>query len=166
MDDGKIVSRDLAALRGLQGELNKFMKEQLHIQLHPKKCHITHYSKGIKFVGFVVKPGRKYISNRILGHFYDTIHHYNQIAENGDAEKFIDKFAASINSYWGMMVHANSYSRRMKSAKQISPIWFKYIYITARCTKVVIRPKYKAKNRIRRKVKSQYYAQLLTPEMF
>ena len=166
MDDGKIVSRDLAALRGLQGELNKFMKEQLHIQLHPKKCHITHYSKGIKFVGFVVKPGRKYISNRILGHFYDTIHHYNQIAENGDAEKFIDKFAASINSYWGMMVHANSYSRRMKSAKQISPIWFKYIYITARCTKVVIRPKYKAKNRIRRKVKSQYYTQLLTPEMF
>lgn len=166
MDDGKVVSDDLERLVELRKSMDKFLQEQLRLQLHPKKIRIDHYSKGIKFVGYVLKPGRRYTTNRIIGHLYDTIYHYNRIAEQGDAEQLAERFVASINSYWGIMRHSNSYRRRVKSAGWISPLWFKYVYVAAGYEKLVLRQCYKPQNKARQMLKTRAHAGFFTPEMF
>ncbi len=166
MDDGKVVSNNLKQLTELRKELDKFLQEQLRLKLHPKKVRIDHYSKGIKFVGYVLKPGRKYTTNRIFGHLYDLIHRYNCIAEQGDAERYAENFVSSINSYWGIMRHSNSYRRRVKSARWILPLWFKYVYIAARYEKLVLRPCYKPKFKARKMLKKRADGAFFTPEMF
>ena len=35
----------------------------------PRKMYLQHYSKGIPYIGGMVKPGRTYISNRTVGYF-------------------------------------------------------------------------------------------------
>ncbi len=166
MDDGRIVSHDLKGLQKLKDEIDKFLKEQLRLRLHPRKVHIDHYSKGVKFVGAVIKPGRIYTSNRIIGHLYDTIYRYNQIVERGYGEQYAEKFVASLNSYWGIMRHADSYKRRAKSASWISPKWYKYIYIAAGHHKVVLRSRYKPNNKARKMIKQRAHGAFFTPEMF
>lgn len=166
MDDGKVVSDDLERLVELRKEMDKFLQEQLRLELHPKKVRIDHYSKGVKFVGYVLKPGRRYTTNRIIGHLYDTIHRYNRIAEQGDAERYAENFVSSINSYWGIMRHSNSYRRRVKSAGWISPLWFKYVYIAAGYEKLVLRPCYKPRYKARQMLKTRTDGKFFTPEMF
>jgi len=41
--------------------------------LHPKKIYLQHYTKGVKFLGVVVKPYRIYIGNQTKGTFYKKI---------------------------------------------------------------------------------------------
>ena len=166
MDDIRIVGDDLDALKQLRWDIEEFLRDQLHLRLHPKKVQVLHYSKGIPFVGHIVKPGRTYISNRIFGHLYDTIAKYNRIAQQGGAERYAEKFVASMNSYWGMMRHTNSYGRRMKSYKLIDPIWYKYVYVTAQCTKMVLRNRYKPKHNALKRIKQKDYGRIFTPEMF
>lgn len=35
----------------------------------PRKMYLQHYSKGIPYIGGMMKPGRTYISNRTVGYF-------------------------------------------------------------------------------------------------
>lgn len=51
------------------------------LRLHPRKIYLQHFSKGVKFIGAVVKPGREYIGNRTKGNLYAKIHYYNKEAE-------------------------------------------------------------------------------------
>lgn len=166
MDDGKVVSNDLQRLMELRDEMGVFLHEQLRLELHPRKVHIDHCLKGVPFVGHILKPGRKYVTNRILGHLYNTIRRYNAIADAGQAELYAERFAASINSYWGLMRHCNSYRRRVKSTQWIAKEWFRYVYIAAGYTKLVVRYRYKTKYKARKLLKTRTYDAFLTPEMF
>lgn len=112
-------------------EVRDYLQEQLLTELHPNKIYVQHYSKGVKFVGAVIKPGRVYVSNRTLGHFYNRINEYNNLAKQGLQADFVEKFVQSINSYLGLMRHYNTYKIRRKIAeKHILPLWSEYIYFT------------------------------------
>jgi RNA-directed DNA polymerase len=50
--------------------------------LHPDKIYLQRYSKGVKYLGAVIKPHKNYIANRTKGNFYNAIEKQNQIARD------------------------------------------------------------------------------------
>ena len=64
VDDFVIVHEDKDFLIDVQDKLRSFLQAKLMLRLHPRKIYLQHFSKGVKFIGAVVKPGREYIGNR------------------------------------------------------------------------------------------------------
>lgn len=121
------------------------------LALHPRKMYLQHYSKGVPYVGGVVKPGRMYISNRTIGYFYDTLARYNRLAqEPGYVETHGEEFVASVNSYLGQMKHFASYNIRKKLllGGGIAPLWWKAIYASGHLDKIMLKKRYTARARI------------------
>ncbi|MBI5218133.1 MAG: hypothetical protein HY958_04305 [Bacteroidia bacterium] len=63
------------------------MKEKLHLELHPNKIYLQHFTKGVKFLGAVIKPFRIYIADRTKGNFYKEIEVQNKIARDHKPKK-------------------------------------------------------------------------------
>ncbi|WP_455665066.1 RNA-directed DNA polymerase [Phocaeicola sp.] len=123
------------------------------LTLHPRKMYLQHYSKGIPYIGGVVKPGRKYISNRTVGYFQDTLEYYNRLAqEPGYVETHGEEFVSSVNSYLGQMKHFATYNLRKKLllGGGIAPGWWKVIYASGHLEKIVLKKRYTARTRMQR----------------
>lgn len=112
----------------------------LNVKLHPNKVYIQHYSKGVKFIGGVIKFNRRYIAKSTMYNFRECISELNEIE---DKESSIMQASQRINSYLGFCRQYLTYGLRISILKELSPEWRKYIYITGRSEKMVIRNKYK-----------------------
>ena len=73
VDDFILVHRDKAYLKSLIPLIRHWLQDQLQLSLHPRKIYLQHYSKGVQFLGAVIKPNRIYIAKRTSGNFYDAI---------------------------------------------------------------------------------------------
>ena len=74
--------------------------------MHPKKIYLQHYSKGVQFLGTVIKPNRIYIANRTKGNFYNAIMNQNAIVQSTKPSPVEQKqFLSFMNSYLGIMKH-------------------------------------------------------------
>ena len=163
VDDCFFVVPTLEFARKLIPKMRTWLHEQLRITMHPKKIYIQHYSKGVQWVGAVVKPGRTYISNRTVGSLYNAIHRYNKIAEDGFAEQFAEKFVATMNSYFGLMRHFQSYNLRRKVSKLIAYEWWTYVYIEGHFYKFVLKNEYKPRKIIYKQIKKGNAKKYFTP---
>ena len=115
-DDFVIMTKDKDQLLRLIPQIDQYLDEQLRMSLHPDKRYIQHYTKGVKMVGAVIKPGRIYIANRTIGKFYDKIRYYNSLADDGLQAQYVERFVQTINSYFGMMIHYSTYNIRKTMA--------------------------------------------------
>jgi hypothetical protein len=145
--------------------LNDYLKEQLLLELHPKKIYIQHYSKGVLFVGAFILPNRIYISNRVVGNIYDAVSKYNKIAKEGFCEAHIETFVATMNSYYGLMRHFNTYNLRRKIGKIIAPEWWQYIYVEGHWEVFVIKSEYNFKKQVKKQIRKGNAKKYLTPEI-
>lgn len=128
-DDFVIVTNEKDRLLNLIPQMECYIQEQLLMKLHPNKRYIQHFSKGVKIVGAVIKPGRIYIANRTRANFVEKVHFYNKMADNGEQGKYVEKFVQTINSYLGMMVHYKTYNIRKRICNDmILPKWAGYLY--------------------------------------
>jgi len=158
VDDFVIVHKDKQFLIDIQVKLRNFMAEELDLMLHPKKVYLQHYTKGVKFIGAVIKPHREYIANRTKGNLYEKIDSYNnQIANDYKGMKNnLDEVVSSVNSYLGFMIHYKSFNIRKKMLEQKwSPLWKKYIMVSPDMDKLEIKKKYKKNIRQVTKLKAQ-----------
>jgi len=73
VDDFYIVSSDISYLLSIIPRIEKFLKEELHLDINKGKTKITDYRKGIEFLGTFVKPYRNYVSNECLRRMKKTI---------------------------------------------------------------------------------------------
>lgn len=156
VDDFVIVHPDKEFLLKIQNKLSSFMHENLHMCLHPKKIYLQHYSKGVKFIGSVIKPGRAYIGNRTKGNLYQKMHEFNRLAETDpNYQEQAEHFVSSINSYLGFMVHYSSYKIRHKMIwNNISAKWWELIYTYADAKKLVLKKEYATNTKYLQKVKT------------
>lgn len=60
VDDFIIVHNDKEYLKSLIPKIRDYLKSKLKLELHPKKIYLQHYSRGVKFLGAVIKPRRIY----------------------------------------------------------------------------------------------------------
>lgn len=145
--------------------LNSYLKEQLLLELHPKKIYIQHFSKGVLFVGAFILPNRIYISNRVVGNIYDVVSKYNKIAKEGFCEAHIETFVATMNSYYGLMRHFNTYNLRRKIGKLIDPEWWQYIYVEGHWEVFVIKSEFNFKKQLKKQIRKGNAKKYLTPEI-
>ena len=137
VDDMALVHPSPQHLLGVRHSIISYLSD-LNLKLHPKKMYLQHYSKGVMFVGGMIKPGRKYISNRTVARLFAKIHYYNQrlaLPEPlTDAESA--GMMASMNSYLGMMRHYNADRLFRRMLYRIERPWYRYCYISKRGRRV------------------------------
>ena len=158
VDDFVIVHEDKDFLLDVQAKLRSFLQAKLMLRLHPRKIYLQHFSKGVKFIGAVVKPGREYIGNRTKGNLYAKIHYYNKEAGKNPrkAKKLLPDLLASVNSYLGFMIHYKTYKiRRRLLEKELSPVWRKFVIIDENMRKLTLKEKYKPAVVKRGKIRSR-----------
>jgi hypothetical protein len=138
VDDIYLISQDkgklLSAVPMIRAEL-----ALIGLELNEKKFYLQHYSKGVKFTGAVVKPGRTYTGNRTVGGFVGAIRVLNRACSMKD----ITHAVQSVNSYLGFLRQHDSYAIRRKYLSQIDARLFEYIYIKGHYETVVIKQKYR-----------------------
>ncbi len=143
VDDFIIVHHDKEYLKFLIPQLSNFLLSTLQLTLHPKKIYLQHYTKGVQFLGTIIKPNRIYIASRTKGNFYEAIIKQNVIArahKPNAAEKAA--FQSSMNSYLGIMQHYKTYRLRKKMIfKNISGWWWNYVFLSGGLAKFVLKQK-------------------------
>lgn len=147
VDDMVLISDRKQTLLDAVPMIREFLKRSAGVTLHPNKFYLQHYTKGVKFIGAVIKRGRTYISNRTVNNAFGTIRKFNR--RKASAEDMV----ASVNSYLGLMRHHATYNVRKRLTKAIAPEWQKYIIVGCNCEKITVKPSCNYRNRIRNKVK-------------
>ena len=165
VDDFCIVVNSPKDILPKVSQMNGFLKEQLLLQLHPKKVYFQHYKKGVLFVGAFILPGRIYISKRVVGNAYDAVRKFNKIAETGFAEAYAEKFVSTMNSYYGLMRHFATYNIRRKLATMLVTEWWTYVYIDGPFEKFVLKNKYNERKQLIKQIKKGNAKKYLTPDM-
>ena len=144
-DDFYILSESKEKLLEAIPKMRKYLSK-INIILHPKKMYLQEFSKGVKFIGSVVKPRRTYIANRTVGRCYELMiktYHYAQKHELTNED--IQYFVTSMNSYLGFFQHHATYNIRKKIAncKWIKPFKGKYFNFSMDYKKIKLYAKYK-----------------------
>lgn len=157
VDDMVLVHTDKKHLLEKREYIRKWLAAN-GLVLHPRKMYLQHYSKGILYIGGMVKPGRTYISNRTVGYFHDTLARYKQLAQQQEyVEKHGEKFVSSVNSYLGQMKHFATYNirKRLLLGGGIAPEWWKAIYVAGHLEKVVLKKRYATRTRLQREMRRE-----------
>lgn len=130
VDDFVIVHENKEFLKSLVPKIARFLKETLLLTLHTKKVYLQHVSRGVKFIGAVVKPYRIYIANRTKGNCWQSIAKHNEVVrDHYPSQDEIKAFQQGMNSYFGFMCHYNTYNVRKKLMRQFSAYWWNHIYM-------------------------------------
>jgi RNA-directed DNA polymerase len=130
VDDFVIVHSDKGYLKSIIPVIREYLQAELQLTLHPNKIYLQHFSKGVKFLGAVIKPHRIYIANRTKANFYSALEEQNKIArEHKPTNEEQEKFLCSMNSYLGIMKHYKTYKLRKRFIrKYLSGWWENYFY--------------------------------------
>lgn len=106
VDDFFVVSKDKSFLELIIPKIEKFMKNELCLDIQKKKTHIINVKYGVDFLGAFIKQNRTYVSNktikRINRHLYEIKHHKN-----------VKNIICQINSFLGILNHYKSYNLRL-----------------------------------------------------
>lgn len=146
VDDFILIGNKEKLLTILQ-TLQSWLWKALKVKLHPNKIYLQHHTKGVAFVGAVIKPNRTYINNRTVGNCITLIKQYNKLTDE-EIENDIERFAQRYNAYLGFMIHHKSYAIRYKLWNMIDNKIKKYIYITNSMQTLKVRNKYKYKYKL------------------
>ena len=138
-DDFVLVHQDQKYLTTLIPRIAQFLKQELGLTLHPRKLYLQHYSKGIQFLGVMIKPNHILIGKRIKGNFFDAITRSNAIASSHKPSREEQAaFLCSMNSYLGLMKHYDTYKLRKKMLiKHVFIWWWNLMCCSGGCAKLV-----------------------------
>lgn len=134
VDDFYVVHEDADYLRSLVPVFRDFLRERLHLTLHPRKIHLQRADKGVLFVGGYVKQGRIYPSHRVIKRVRNMLDTRRGSSLSAAEAK---KFTASFNSYLGGIKHYSSYRCR-RSIVEANPWVFRYGWIRVDYAKFTI----------------------------
>jgi hypothetical protein len=121
VDDFIIVHEDKERLKGLIPQLEAFLKEELQLELHPRKRYLQHYGKGVTFLGVRIRGGALLPGRRTKGRLWESVHRWSSLSRRRllTADE-MRTFRDSVNAYWGIIRHYNSYGLRRRSAGYFS----------------------------------------------
>ena len=145
VDDIVVVHPDQNYLKSMIPIAREYLNKELMLQLHPRKIYLQHHTKGVVFLGAVIKPYRIYIANRTKGNFYSAIDRQNEIArDHKPTKEERGKFLSSMNSYLGIMKHYKTHKlRKGMLFKNLSVWWWNYVYLKGGISKFVLKREYK-----------------------
>lgn len=140
VDDFILIHEDKEYFKSLIPGLASYLQDNLKLTLHPNKIYLQHYTKGVKYLGVVIKPYRIYIANRTKANFYDAVTKWNvKIRKRKKLQKEeLAEFISCINSYLGILKHYKTYKFRKKMLLGYLSGWIlNQVYISGGYQKLV-----------------------------
>ena len=121
VDDFVLVHEDKEFLKELIPRLETYLKQKLQLTLHPRKRYLQHYSKGVTFLGVKIKKAALLTGKRTKSRLHARVEKWNTLSfRRLLTSNELGAFRNSVNSYWGIMRHYNSYRLRRKCARRFS----------------------------------------------
>lgn len=173
-DGIRFMDDDMSALKTkedaceLRDFLMKWVPENLHQRIHPKKIYLQEAHHGVKALGYVIKPGRIYLANETVGRMYDSIRMTERLcrsileSEEPTVAQLLklEHLISGLNSHFGFLSHAASRNIVLKVFSNLEAFW-KVCYIVNLHT-VRIRKKFQLKTTL---IQQEYdYIQFKTRE--
>ena len=107
VDDFYVIARTKDEIVKRIEKIRRYLKKKLKLELHKDKIYVQHYSKGVKFIGTVVKKDRSYLGNQTRGNLMNMINRFNRLPVNYETA---NDFYHSLNSYLGFMKYTDSFN--------------------------------------------------------
>ncbi len=123
-DDFAALSRDPGFLQELVPVIDIFLRENLKLNLHPKKTVLRKWRQGIDFLGYVVFPYHRILRTKTGRRMFKKLQFRKQEMMRG--ERNLKNVRQCLMSYFGMLKHANSFAlrERLKSFfREARRIW-------------------------------------------
>jgi hypothetical protein len=118
-DDFVIVSDDQNHLRNLLPIIETFLSERLKLRLHPEKISIRTVQKGIDFLGYNVFPHHQLVRTKTKQRIFKKLKARVKEYKSGIIDE--EKLKQSLNSFLGVLTHANTFELTEKLKNQF---WF------------------------------------------
>lgn len=112
VDDFIIVDKDKEKLKKAILDIDKYLKENLYLKLHPKKIYLQNFSHGVDFLGAVIGPYKFFCRNRLKHNIYKSITQTNKMLTKNISEKGLKMILATANSYLGSLSKYQSFNLR------------------------------------------------------
>lgn len=122
VDDMVLVSTNKEELKAVAKHIGNYLNKELSLNLHPRKTYLQHYTKGVEFLGIIIKPYRLCVGKRIQKNINRTFtQDYKQVFDDNEVkhEQKINHWLSSANSYLGMCKHYNNYRLRQKMCNKL-----------------------------------------------
>lgn len=116
VDDIVVIGYSGQQMEWAYRKMSDFLHEKLGIKFHPNKKQINKTEHGVNFVGYIIKPYQKYVRRSTINNMY----------YRSKQRKDFESLRATINSYFGMLRHANAYNERKRAAIKFGQMgcWF------------------------------------------
>lgn len=118
-DDFVIVSNNESYLKSLIPQINDFLVNKLKLELHPNKISIRKYTQGIDYLGYITLPKYMLVRTKTKRRMYNKLKKRVKEFKSGLIEEITLK--QSLNSYLGVLSHANCYELKQDLLNQF---WF------------------------------------------
>jgi len=106
-DDFVIVARNREYLEQLLPHISEFLETKLALRLHPGKILTRPLYQGIDFLGYVVFPKHRLVRTKTRRRIFKKLK--RRIAEYHLGRITKSTLEQSLQSYLGVLSHANSY---------------------------------------------------------
>jgi hypothetical protein len=107
MDDFLILGPDKKRLRDDKERIERFLRDRLGLTMHPKKADISPVDKGIDFLGYVLRGGKRYLRKSSVKRFIKKERRYEAMVASGKLKE--ESFQNACTSWRGYAKFANSY---------------------------------------------------------
>ena len=136
VDDGKQLHRDREYLVECWHRSDEFLRERLHLTLHPLKTTITNLEETTYFLGAAIKPYRRYARNDTVARFEHRIAEIDGMLADGAGDT--EELMARINSHLGYMSHFDE-KKMIERTLSNAPNILRYFDITPDLKKATIK---------------------------
>jgi len=142
VDDFILMHPDNDYLKHCIHVTRSYLKEKLHLTLHSGKIYLQPISKGVHYLGAVLKPHRNYIASRTMGNMFESIRYFNMLVDSHVPDlNERAAFIQSMNSYLGIMGHYRSFrKRKLLIDRYMSNKWWVYVRNDDHYSKCMLRP--------------------------
>ena len=139
VDDMIILNNDKQHLEIWEKQINLFLQKKLEISLHPKKTKLQPIHNGINFLGYIIRPHYSLIRKRTIKNFKQKLYFFNHLLSPTEfpnpivpvknelsylyklkmitvpiapTAHILQMMLSTINTYYGLMNHANTHKLR------------------------------------------------------
>lgn len=132
VDDVVVIHKSKPEILAFIPTFREWLSEHLHATLHPQKCYIQHYAKGVSFVGAIIKPHREYLSHRTRR---NALAKTGWLARGGGNK---EEVRSTTNSYLGISRNFYTYKLRKTIADMLFTRFGKAISFNNNYYKLII----------------------------
>lgn len=118
-DDFILVSSDQVFLHRQLCVLQMFLADRLRLQLHPRKIRLRPFHQGVDFLGYVLFPHHRVVRTRARRRMQRMVS--ERVTEWHAGLRSHESAEKSLQSYLGVLSHANSYRLREEI---VNEYWF------------------------------------------